>query len=357
MKKWKVRAYRLAIGCLPSPRRETKTEGSVPDGLAEALRRHHAVSAAVQLFDRNGPTGMLLWGNARAGTAFRSASVTKHITAMAAWRLHEADMIDLDADTDPFLPCSLRHPEAPDVPVTLRMLLSHTAGIHDGAAYTAACLNDPPLQDVMRGDIRGRIPGQFEYSNFGAGIAACVLEGMLGKSFERILHEAVLDVLHVRASCLPQTITDPITDSYRVLPPSRKPALDAAARKSLPLPADAPDPERHYLFSQGNLYISAPMLGRLGTELLRDRYAPMRHRIASFGDRDPRLGMGLGTFIVQGITDRTLYGHQGLAYGAVHGLFYDPEAGKGFALLTGGCSEAREGVLADINIAVMKLVF
>ena len=82
----------------------------------------------------------------------------------------------------------------------------------------------------------------------------------------------------------------------------------------------------------------------------------MRRRLADFGARDGRLSMGLGTFIVHDVLPQTLYGHQGLAYGAVHGLFYDPEAARGFAVLTTGCSEAREGVLADINIALMRLI-
>ncbi len=332
-------------------------EGTVPDGLARTLRRYRTVCAAAAFFDRSGITGMITAGDIRPETPFRSASITKHITAMAAWRMHEAGIIDLDADTDPFLPCSLRHPEAPDTPVTLRMLLTHTAGIHDGAAYAAACRERPPLQDVMRGDVHTPAPGCFEYSNFGAGIAACAMESMLGKSFDRILQEAVFETLHVKASVYPQAFSCPVADSRRVLPPGRRPAFGGAARQKSPLPSDLPDPERDYLLSQGNLYISAPMLGLLGTELMRDRYAPMRHKTASFGARDPRLDMGLSTFIVRGIGSRTLYGHQGLAYGSVHGLFYDPEAGKGFALLTGGCSEAREGVLADINIALMKTVF
>ena len=41
----------------------------------------------------------------------------------------------------------------------------------------------------------------------------------------------------------------------------------------------------------------------------------------------------------------------------MHGLFYDPESRRGFALLTSGASEARDGVLSDLNKSIMKLVF
>lgn len=356
MKKWKARAYRLALALLPAPARRSETMGDVPPGVEKALRGQRARGGAVALFDRGGMTGLLLYGGVRRDTLYRTASISKHITAMAAWRLHEAGHIDIDADVDDFLPCSLRHPAAPDVPITLRRLLSHTAGIHDGRAYAAACASPAPLSQVLRGDSHTADFGGFEYSNLGAGIAACALEGMLGQSFETIMQQAVFAPLGVRAGFYPQTLTGEIADAWRVLPPSPKPALDAAARRARPLPPDGPDPERHYLLAQGNLYISAPDLAKLGAELTRDRYAAMRRRLADFGARDGRLSMGLGTFIVHDVLPQTLYGHQGLAYGAVHGLFYDPEAARGFAVLTTGCSEAREGVLADINIALMRLI-
>ena len=364
MKKWKLLAYRAALACLPQATQPYAESGAVSPGTQALLRAHHAVGAAVAVFDRTGVIGQCAYGLAAsdhpvtADTAFRAASVSKHITAMAAWRLHEAGEIDLDADVDPFLPCSLRHPQAPDVPITLRRLLSHTAGIHDGRDYAAACQDHRPLPALMAGDSHTAVFGGFAYSNLGAGIVACVLEGMLGRSFEAIVQDTLLSPLGVTASFIPQKITAPLANSYRVLPPANAPALDAQARHDQPLPPDAPDPAQHYLLAQGNLYISAPELAKLGVELLRDRYAPMRHKVVPFGARDPQLWEGLGTFIVDpAICGRVVYGHQGLAYGAMHGLFYDPQAGRGVALLTSGCSEARAHVLSDINKAIIRQVF
>ena len=356
MNKWKVWAYRAALEMIPCMEKPAKCTGDVPRSLPRTLHCHHAVDGAVAVFDGKGVTGLCLYGNAGEDTYFRTASISKHITAMAAWRLHEAGMIDLDADVDSYLPCPLRHPQAQDVPITLRRLLSHTAGIHDGKSYLAPCAQPMALSDVMRGDSHTETFGGFEYSNLGAGIAACALEGMLGKAFEEIMQEAVFAPLRVTASFYPQKLTGDIANAYRVLPPGKKPTLDAAARRKRPLPENAPDPERHYLLSQGNLYITAPGLAKLGSELMRERYAGMRRHLADFGPRDQHLSMGLGTFIVHDLLPQTVYGHQGLAYGAMHGLFYDPAAQRGFALLTSGCSEARLGVLSDVNIALMRLI-
>jgi hypothetical protein len=57
------------------------------------------------------------------------------------------------------------------------------------------------------------------------------------------------------------------------------------------------------------------------------------------------------------VSGKMLYGHQGMAYGAVHGLFFDPEKRRGMALLTTGASEARRGVLADMNHDMLRLFF
>ena len=144
-----------------------------------------------------------------------------------------------------------------------------------------------------------------------------------------------------------------------MLPAQAAPTLNNALRRARPLPAPAPDPARHYLLAQGNLYISAPELARLGREAMQPRYADMRRGIAPFGARAYNLTEGMGTFIVQdaAVCPQTLYGHQGLAYGAMHGLFYDPQSRRGFALLTSGASEARDGVLSDLNKAIMRQVF
>ena len=46
-----------------------------------------------------------------------------------------------------------------------------------------------------------------------------------------------------------------------------------------------------------------------------------------------------------------------MAYGAVHGLFFDPVSRRGLTLLTSGASEGREGVLADVNRDLLRRFF
>ncbi len=62
-------------------------------------------------------------------TIFQIASVSKTITATAVMQLVEKGLIDLDGDINRYLPFPIRHPEYPDTPLTIRMLLTHTSGI------------------------------------------------------------------------------------------------------------------------------------------------------------------------------------------------------------------------------------
>jgi len=69
---------------------------------------------------------------ATADTKFRIASISKLITAVGVWQLIERDLIDPDTDASRYLGFSLRNPRYPEVPITVRMLLSHTSSIRDG---------------------------------------------------------------------------------------------------------------------------------------------------------------------------------------------------------------------------------
>lgn len=70
---------------------------------------------------------------ATADTKFRIASISKLNTAIAAGQLIEQGLIDPDADASRYVGFSLRNPNHPDTPITVRMLLSHTSSIRDGS--------------------------------------------------------------------------------------------------------------------------------------------------------------------------------------------------------------------------------
>ena len=373
MKNWGL--YRFLLSFLPAKGKINASD--LPPETAHAaervLRRFRCAGASLCLFDETGVTGALSFGLSHApdtlvapDTVFRAASVSKFVTAMGAMKLKEQGKVDLDRDVNDFLPFPLRHPQAPDTPITLRMLLSHTAGIHDGADYNGGIAKGVPLTQLLKGDsFTEHLPGtQWEYSNFGAGIAGVVMEAAAGTDFETLMQETVFRPLGVTATYYPQKVRGDLADAVRILPRSKTPNFNAAERRSRPLPPAEVNPEKHYNLAHGALRVSAPELAKLGVAgmtpgfLTPESLDDMRRVIAPFGERAHNLSQGIGTFILQDryFTAPVIYGHQGMAYGAVHGLFFDPEAGKGFALLTAGASEARNGVLADLNQAMIGVL-
>src|SRR5262249_17019716 len=68
-------------------------------------------------------------------TLFMLASISKTVTAVALMQLYEQGRFGLDDPIDTNLGRLVRNPNFPSVPITYRMLLSHTSSIEDGLHY------------------------------------------------------------------------------------------------------------------------------------------------------------------------------------------------------------------------------
>ena len=371
MKNWGL--YRLLLDLIPADGtvRFSTFSKKQTRAIQYTLRRHRCKGASLCVFDPSGVRDSLAFGDARRGvpagmdTVYRAASISKFVTALGAMKLKEQGIIDLDRDVNDVLPFPLRHPAAPDTPITLRMLMSHTAGICDSENYNAGIAQGVPLRELLRDRrVFDAPPGRWLYSNLGAGIAGVVMEAAAGADFETLMQETVFGPLGVEATYYPQKARGLLADAWRVLPPRKSPPFDGAARQSRPLPPKEVNADRHYALAHGNLCVSAPALAQLGIAgmapgfLQKESLDEMRRIVVPFGDRGPNLSQGLFTFILNepGVCPRPLFGHQGMAYGAVHGLFFDPEKRRGAVLLTSGASEARRGVMADLNIDLFRLL-
>ena len=283
------------------------------------------------------------------------------MTAYGALLLEKEGLLDLKQDVSEYLGFPIRNPAYPDEKITPAMLMTHTASLRDGKTYTAALENGAPLDEVLKGDsFTPYAPGNaWEYSNLGAGIVGCAMERAAGEPFDRLMRRLVFEPAKAEASYYPQRVLGTLADAWRLFPPSRTPNFDAARRQARPCPDDKPDPRRDYLLAHGSLCVTAPALAQIARMAAADSpiFERMRTTVIPFGERDSTLTQGIGTFVYRAPQfSAPLYGHQGLAYGAVHGLFMD-EKGRGFILLTSAVSERREGVLTALNRQLCALLF
>ena len=81
-------------------------------------------------------------------TIYVIASVTKTIVGTALMQLYEQGYFLLDEDVNNYLPFSLRNPHFPEIPITFRMLLSHTSSLNTNTRNQYYWMNfsgDPPF--------------------------------------------------------------------------------------------------------------------------------------------------------------------------------------------------------------------
>jgi CubicO group peptidase (beta-lactamase class C family) len=146
-------------------------------------------------------------------TLFRVASISKLVVAVGVMRLVEQGRLNLDDDVSTLLGWRLRHPQFPERPISLRLLLSHRSGLSDGGeSYFFD--GRTRLQDVLQPGGRhyregqnwraGKAPGEwFEYVNLNFGVIATVMEQATGERFDRLMQRLVLQPLGLRGGFNP----------------------------------------------------------------------------------------------------------------------------------------------------------
>ena len=142
-------------------------------------------------------------------TLFRIASISKLLTATAVMQLVEEGKLDLGEDVNAYLDDFEVPNTYPGRPVTLRHLLTHTAGFEEhftgSGARNAASVE--PLGEYVATQMPARVrpPGEvMAYSNYGVALAGHVVEEVSGVPFERYIEENVLDPLGMESTTFAQ---------------------------------------------------------------------------------------------------------------------------------------------------------
>lgn len=360
------------------------------------------VAAVRVTFDRAGITSTQAHGLADIATGrvvtaddpARIASISKMIVAIGVMRLVEAGQLDLDADVSELLGWPLRHPGWPREPITLRLLLSHRAGLTDAAGYYQIPLGSELrelLADPLAWDEEHPPGTWFRYANLNFPLIASVMERATGERFDRLMDRLVLqplglDACYNWASCSDEAVARAIVQ-YDA---AGRPQIDEnrTGRPACPVINDGDcDLDRWQagvngaLFSpQGGLRISANGLAKVGRLLLGEGtvdgvrlLSPESVRVLAQPAWTRLDGVGVsfeedtsgesreGFFCSYGLAVQTLatthpdcrddlfadgvqrFGHTGSAYGLLSGLWVDPVSGTGIAYFVTGMSDAAPG--------------
>src|SRR5690242_12011807 len=136
-------------------------------------------------------------------TLFRPGSISKLFTATAVMQLVEQGKLDLDRDVNDYLDFVI--PKTYPDPVTLRQLLTHTAGFEETLKnlFVAHESDMKPLRTYLVNQMPARIfpPGKVpSYSNYGFTLAGYIVERVSGEKFERYIDDHILKPLAMNNS-------------------------------------------------------------------------------------------------------------------------------------------------------------
>lgn len=177
-----------------------------PAGIETRMVRHGTPALSVAVIRDGELDWTAAWGKLQAGgtaaacdSLFQAGSLAKPATVLAALRMQEQGLVDLDADIGTYL-SSWRLPagrQTDDNPVTLRNLFTHTAGItpggYEGYARDQPMPTDPQtVQSQAPANARKvevlEPPGtSLRYSGGGYTVAEIALQDRLHAPFERIM--------------------------------------------------------------------------------------------------------------------------------------------------------------------------
>jgi CubicO group peptidase (beta-lactamase class C family) len=252
---------------------------------------------------------------ATADTLYRIASITKTFTATALLQLRDAGKLQLDdplARHLPWFAIASPHAEAP--PITIRHLLTHTAGLPREAAFPYWTDFDFPTAERLREGLarqRGILATetQWKYSNLGLALAGDVVETASGERYADYVQRHILDPLGMTATLVraPEPSEVRLARPYgRRMPDGRRDA--------------APHVDTRGISAAANMTTSAVDLARFAMLQLRDgpaggaqilRGSTLREmQRVHWLEPDWQAGWGPG-FRIRRVSGQTSFGHGG----------------------------------------------
>jgi CubicO group peptidase (beta-lactamase class C family) len=296
-----------------------------------------------------------------ADSLFNAGSLAKPLSAAAALALVERGLLDLDEDVNEKL-VSWQVPEneyTAEEKVTLRRLLSHSAGLTDGFAMRSS--SDPEfdwwkasegeaptitIQQVLEAQPPAddgkptrvtRVPGTaYKYSNHGYGVVQLLMTDVTHQPFSELMQETVLEPLGMTSS----TFEQPLPEELR----------DRATTEHYVNGQPFEGKRHHYpLLAAGGLWTTPSDLARFAIEIMRARDGESNLLLSQeIGEEmlTPQIEVddsslidayGLGFDLAEDGREFRFM-HTGGTWGSTCLLWVHPETGQGAVIMTNSAS-------------------
>lgn len=277
-------------------------------------------------------------------------SVTKQFTAAAILRLAERGALTLDDRIEKHVP----ELDPRGATITLRQLLSHTAGVRrewfpptSQLDLTAPVTRQEVVKALNEGQLLDLQPGKaWSYSNAGYMLLGLAIESITGMSFaDFIHHEFVLPLGLMDTGLCGMSHLPPLPHGYAVAP--LNPSMVT------------PSPLLHtsVLLSAGGLCSTASDLTRwahllaTGRVLLPDSYATMTTPARLENNTVLQNGYALGILAQKRLGHSAVW-HDGITWGFMSSLFYFPDHDLAVSVVTNAWPGPSAGDAELLGLAV-----
>ena len=357
----------------------------------EICQRYDLVGANIIVFDKDesvnyqyGYQDVEEQKETSINTIYRIASISKTVLAIGAMKLVEDGLLDLDEDISTYLGFNVRNPNHPECKITTRMLMTQTSSITDG-------FDDEELTNETRVDgyngVNGRhlglplttllvpndsvyytdltfdkrVPGtHFEYSNFGCGILACIVEKVANQNFDEFMKKTVFDKLDIDGSYYAYNIKhqDDIASLYRAGGKITGKQFIERAYKKAPI-------GESYLGPAGGLFISIHNLSKIMRsfwkkefQVLKDETIKQMMEVNWVGECEEYKKKALQMMVVDELVPIRLWGHFGTAYGLRSMMLFNKELETGVCFITnGGNTSERCEHFPKVHYDIIKKIW
>ena len=315
---------------------------------------------------------------------FRIASISKSFTTTALLTLVEKGAVSLESDVSDLIRFRVRNPKYPEVPITVKMLLSHSSSVNDSQEYFSLDILNPDVNPDYAKCYNDYIPGtKYQYCNLGFNTLGAIVEKVSGIRFDNFVSQNILQPLKLKASFNVDdfqgiafaTLYSSDTTGYSstgkiIFNPSENAYLSRAAiidSGKYIIGYSAP------LFSPtGGMKISAPDLARYmimhmnygvdpqtGVRIISEESSKlMQTQVIETDDKAYYcLGLNRSTTLLPG---ETMTGHTGDAYGLLSAMYFEPEKKFGIVMISNGTSRKYADYIdgfAPVQRDVVRLLY
>lgn len=354
------RVARIENGLLPAVL--VKGEPDVAAKIEARMAHHKVAGLAVAVINNFKIEWAKGYGVIEAGkpepvdeqTLFQAGSISKPVAAMGALKLVERGLLSLDTPVNDTLKSWQlgENDFTTRQPVTLRLLLMHTAGttVHGFPGYNRS-LPLPATVQVLSGEPPVNTPkvavnilpgSKWRYSGGGITVAQLMVMDVTGKPFAEFMRETVLDPIGMTRSTYEQPLPESLHANAARGHNSQGKLIDGGWNNYPELAA-------------AGLWTTPVDLAKFAIELMLERKGESQKVLSresavlmTTGNKD-HWGIGI---VATGEGEAFRIAHGGSNAGFKCDLVAYPETGKGVAIMTNG--DAGPRVAADLTRAVAR---